>query len=67
MKAAKPVINGLKLLKLLSLVVILGCYNVGATSHRLKALESKYDKKQEKGPVYHPLREKPYTKKTFKV
>ena len=31
------------------------------------ATESKYDKKQDRGPVYHPLREKPYSKKTLKA
>ena len=29
--------------------------------------ESKYDKRQDKGPVYPPLREKPFSRKTMKV
>ncbi len=31
------------------------------------ATESKYDKKQDRGPVYHPLREKPFSKKSLKA
>jgi len=29
--------------------------------------ESIFDKKQDKGPVYNPLREKPYMKRMFKA
>ena len=28
---------------------------------------SKYNQRQDKGPVYHPLREKPFTRKTLKA
>jgi len=55
------------LLILLILFIFLGCNQGWLRQSSLEATETKYDKKQEKGPVYHPLREKPYTKNTFKA
>lgn len=43
--------------------VVGAIYSVGL-SHKKEAV---FDKKQDKGPVYNPLRVKPYTKKEFKA
>lgn len=55
------------LLILLNYLVIPGSYKQLSLKLIPPALKSKYNQRPDKGPVYHPLRERPFTRKTFKA
>ena len=55
------------LLIILSFLALVTSYKQHSLKPSIPLNESKYNQRQDKGPVYHPLREKPFSRKTMKV